>query len=174
MLPLIFTPVQILWVNLVTDGLLDVTLAMEPKEEDVMDKLPRKPAEKIINREIMLSVIYVGIFMAIGTLWAFTKEWNSGNIIRAQTQGIYHYGNVSSIQLAELQIKNKVSFQTGFVYQQISTRRYRRVGFVAGFGNNSTFLSSCPTHSSTLDLRLVDHNPDFKLRLCRLRVKEIC
>lgn len=32
-IPLIFTPVQILWVNLVTDGLLDKFLAMEPKEE---------------------------------------------------------------------------------------------------------------------------------------------
>lgn len=85
--PLIFTPVQILWVNLVTDGLLDVTLAMEPKEEDVMDQPPRKPKEKIINRDIMLNVIYVGIFMAIGTLWVFTREWNNGDIIRAQTLG---------------------------------------------------------------------------------------
>jgi len=85
--PLIFTPVQILWVNLVTDGLLDVTLAMEPKEEDVMDQPPRKPTEKIINREIMLNTLYVGIFMMIGTLWVFTKEWSNGDIIRAQTLG---------------------------------------------------------------------------------------
>ncbi|MEM2101948.1 MAG: HAD-IC family P-type ATPase [Candidatus Bathyarchaeia archaeon] len=83
--PLIFTPVQILWVNLVTDGLLDVTLAMEPKEEDVMDQPPRKPTEKIINRNIMINTIYVGIFMMIGTLWVFSKEWSNGDIIRAQT-----------------------------------------------------------------------------------------
>jgi P-type Ca2+ transporter type 2C len=40
---LIITPVQILWVNLVTDGILDITLAMEPKEGDVMDEPPRRP-----------------------------------------------------------------------------------------------------------------------------------
>jgi len=85
--PLIFTPVQILWVNLVTDGLLDITLAMEPKEEDVMDEPPRRPNEKIINREIFLNTIYVSLFMAVGTLWVFSTEWNHGDILRAQTIG---------------------------------------------------------------------------------------
>ncbi|MFP3984402.1 MAG: cation-translocating P-type ATPase [Candidatus Bathyarchaeia archaeon] len=85
--PLIFTPVQILWVNLVTDGLLDVTLAMEPKEEDVMDQPPRKPTAKIVNREILMNTIYVGFFMMMGTLWIFVNEWNSGMLVRAQTLG---------------------------------------------------------------------------------------
>jgi P-type Ca2+ transporter type 2C len=83
--PLIFTPVQILWVNLVTDGLLDKFLAMEPKEKGVMDQPPRKPKEKIINRDMMLNIIYVSAFMAIGTLWLFTTEWNNGDIRKAQT-----------------------------------------------------------------------------------------
>ncbi len=85
--PLIFTPVQILWVNLVTDGILDVTLAMEAKEEDIMDQPPRKPTAKIINREIMMNTIYIGTFMMLGTLWVFTREWNNGDIVRAQTLG---------------------------------------------------------------------------------------
>jgi Ca2+-transporting ATPase len=85
--PLIFTPVQILWINLVTDGLLDVTLAMEPKEEDVMHDPPRKSTDKIINRDILLNTICVGVFMMIGTLWIFTHEWSAGNFIRAQTLG---------------------------------------------------------------------------------------
>jgi Ca2+-transporting ATPase len=85
--PLLFTPVQILWVNLVTDGLLDVTLAMEPKEEDVMDQPPRKPDEKIINRDIMLNTLYVSLFMAIGTLWLFSTGWFNGDLTRARTLG---------------------------------------------------------------------------------------
>lgn len=86
-LPLIFTPVQILWVNLVTDGLLDKFIAMEPKEKGVMNQPPRKPKEKIINRDMMLNIIYVGIFMAIGTLWIFTNGYLSGDLQRAQTLG---------------------------------------------------------------------------------------
>ena len=55
--PMIFTAVQILWVNLVTDGLLDKFIAMEPKEAKIMDKPPRKPKESIINRDVMLNTI---------------------------------------------------------------------------------------------------------------------
>ncbi|MEM3828505.1 MAG: HAD-IC family P-type ATPase [Conexivisphaerales archaeon] len=85
--PLIFTPVQILWVNLVTDGLLDKFLAMEPKERDVMEQPPRKPTEKIINRDIALNIIYVGLFMAVGTLWIFNSAWTNGDLRKAQTLG---------------------------------------------------------------------------------------
>ncbi|MCW4047867.1 MAG: HAD-IC family P-type ATPase [Candidatus Bathyarchaeota archaeon] len=83
--PLIFTPVQILWVNLVTDGLLDKFIAMEPKEKGVMDQPPRKPKERIINRDTMLNIVYVGVFMAVGTLWLFTSGYSNGGIQRAQT-----------------------------------------------------------------------------------------
>lgn len=83
--PLIFTPVQVLWVNLVTDGLLDKFLAMEPREKGVMDQPPRKPKEKIINRDIMLNIAYVGVLMAAGTLWLFTSGYNNGGLQRAQT-----------------------------------------------------------------------------------------
>lgn len=68
---LIFTPVQILWVNLVTDGVLDITLAMEKKERDVMEQKPRHPDEPIFNREIFLNIIYVGLLMMAGTISIF-------------------------------------------------------------------------------------------------------
>jgi Ca2+-transporting ATPase len=80
---LILDPVQILWINLVTDGLLVVPIAMEAKEDDVMDKPPRNPKEKTISRNTVFNVIYVSLFMAIGTIWIFNA--NSGDIHRAQT-----------------------------------------------------------------------------------------
>ncbi len=83
---LIITPVQILWVNLVTDGILDITLAMEPKEGDVMDEPPRRTEAKIINLEIFQNIIFVAIFMAVGTLWMFYNTTNaSNNLVYAQT-----------------------------------------------------------------------------------------
>jgi len=83
--PLIFTAVQILWVNLVTDGLLVIPLAMEPKEKNVMDSPPRKPTEKMINREMVFSIVFVGLFMAIGTLYLFSTGLNNGDYVKAQT-----------------------------------------------------------------------------------------
>jgi len=112
--PLIFTPVQILWVNLVTDGLLDVTLAMEPKEEDVMDQPPRKPNEKIINRNIILNTIYVGIFMMIGTLYVFIKEWDGGDLIRAQTLGFTTMAMFQVFNALNCRSRTKSVFKIGF------------------------------------------------------------
>ncbi len=49
-LPLPLTPVQILWLNLVTNGIQDVALAFEPKERDVLARSPRSPTERIFDR----------------------------------------------------------------------------------------------------------------------------
>jgi Ca2+-transporting ATPase len=83
--PLIFSAVQILWINLVTDGLLVLPLALEPKEENVMDYPPRKPKEHIINREMVFRIVFVGSLMAVGTLWLFADGLSSGDFVRAQT-----------------------------------------------------------------------------------------
>lgn len=83
---LIFTPVQILWVNLVTDGVLDVTLAMEGKERDVMAQKPRHPDEPIFNREIMGNIVFIGTLMMIGTLFMFLYGINTYDLgPKAQT-----------------------------------------------------------------------------------------
>ncbi|MEX2754878.1 MAG: cation-translocating P-type ATPase [Candidatus Sigynarchaeota archaeon] len=85
---IIFTPVQVLWVNLVTDGVLDVTLAMEPKERDVMDEPPRPPDARIINREILQNTLFVSTLMMIGTLLLFHITWTSTwNLQEARTVG---------------------------------------------------------------------------------------
>ncbi|MCU0519487.1 MAG: HAD-IC family P-type ATPase [Anaerolineae bacterium] len=82
---LIITPVQILWVNLVTDGILDITLAMEPKENDVMDEPPRRPGARIIDGEMVRNIVFVALFMAAGTLWMFSRADRTGGLVRAQT-----------------------------------------------------------------------------------------
>lgn len=113
-LPLIFTPIQILWVNLITDGMLVTPLAMEPKEEDVMDQPPRKPNEKIINRDIIMNTIYVGIFMMIGTLYVFMKEWNGGDVIRAQTLGFTTMAMFQVFNALNCRSRRKSVFKIGF------------------------------------------------------------
>ena len=81
---LIITPVQILWINLVTDGILDITLAMEPKEREVMDVPPRKQNARIVNKDIAISILIVAIVMAVGTLFMYQRTTNSNQLI-AQT-----------------------------------------------------------------------------------------
>jgi Ca2+-transporting ATPase len=70
-LPLPLLPIQILWVNLVTDGLPALALSAEPIEEDVMKMPPRPKNEGIINRNIIISMVFIGLIMAAVTLSLF-------------------------------------------------------------------------------------------------------
>jgi P-type Ca2+ transporter type 2C len=112
---LIITPVQILWVNLVTDGILDITLAMEPKEGDVMDEPPRRTDAKIINKEILLNILFVALFMAVGTLFIFNTANNSnGNLVYAQTLVFTTLAFFQVFNSFNCRSRHKSVFQIGF------------------------------------------------------------
>ena len=72
-LPLPLTAVQLLWLNLVTNGIQDVSLAFEPGEGDEMKQPPRPPKEPIFNR-IMIERVLVGAVVMGGM--AFLLFWN--------------------------------------------------------------------------------------------------
>lgn len=82
---LILTPVQVLWINLVTDGILDITIALEPKEGDVMLEPPRKVDSQIINREIIINTLIVALIMAAGSLFVFGRSYNGAGLVYART-----------------------------------------------------------------------------------------
>jgi Ca2+-transporting ATPase len=69
--PLILLPVQILWMNLVTDGMTAVALGVEPVEKGIMEQPPRSPREPILNRFGIFQIILIGAYMGMGTLWLF-------------------------------------------------------------------------------------------------------
>lgn len=64
-LPIPLLPVQILWVNLVTDGLPAVALGFEPPEGDVMERPPRQVRENILGRGLWQHVLWVGGLMGL-------------------------------------------------------------------------------------------------------------
>lgn len=63
--------IQILWVNLVTDGLPALAMGIDPPDDDIMNRKPRNPKEPIINRKSLLIIIYSGVVISIGTLFIF-------------------------------------------------------------------------------------------------------
>jgi Ca2+-transporting ATPase len=63
-LPLPLLPLQILWINLVTDGLPAVALGFEPAEADVMRRRPRDPDESIVAGGLWQHALWVGLLMA--------------------------------------------------------------------------------------------------------------
>jgi Ca2+-transporting ATPase len=62
-LPIPLLPIQILWINLVTDGLPALALAAEPAEGDVMKRPPRRPDESIFAHGLGAHAVWVGLLM---------------------------------------------------------------------------------------------------------------
>lgn len=63
-------PVQLLWVNLITDGLPATALGFNPPDSDVMLHRPRNPKESIINRSQLFRYVIVGMYVGIATVMA--------------------------------------------------------------------------------------------------------
>ncbi|MCX8182060.1 MAG: HAD-IC family P-type ATPase [Candidatus Methanomethyliaceae archaeon] len=151
--PLIFTPVQILWVNLVTDGLLDKFLAMEPKEKDVMEQPPRKPDEKIINRDIAVNIAYVSLFMAVGTLWIFNSAWIDGDLQKAQTLGFTTIAMFQVFNAINCRSRTTSIFKLGFI-----TNKYLLIGIITSVSLQilATFLHPLQIALGTIALSFWD------------------
>ena len=75
-LPIPLLPLQILWMNLVTDGLPALALGVEPPEEDVMDRPPRPAGETIFGRGVVPYIGGFGTLMAALTLLVGVVAWN--------------------------------------------------------------------------------------------------
>jgi Ca2+-transporting ATPase len=76
-LPIPLLPIQILWINLVTDGLPGLALAAEPAERNVMHRLPRSPGESVFARGLGAHALFVGLVMAGIALAVQASAWHA-------------------------------------------------------------------------------------------------
>jgi len=67
-LPLPLLAVQILWINLVTDGLPGLALAVEPAEHGIMERPPYRPNESILSRGVGSRILWIGVLMGLISL----------------------------------------------------------------------------------------------------------
>jgi Ca2+-transporting ATPase len=77
-MPLPLIPLQILWVNLLADGLLALALSVEPPEREVMQRSPRQPTESIFSRGVGLNIIGVGLLLGLVLLAIAYSYWSTG------------------------------------------------------------------------------------------------
>jgi cation-transporting ATPase F len=104
-MPMPMLPAQLLWLNLVTNGLQDVAMAFEPGDKGIMRQKPRPRNEGIISALLWERTVIVGLLMAVLTLWLFHYEYTTtGSLTRAQTVALttlvlfqnFHVGNARS------------------------------------------------------------------------------
>lgn len=68
-MPIPFLPIQILWLNVISDTFLDVAIATEPVHASVMDHPPRAIGENILDRPTILRLAFLSAIMGLGTFW---------------------------------------------------------------------------------------------------------
>lgn len=113
-LPIPLLPLHILWVNLVTDGLPGLALAVEPAEKGIMNRPPRPPNESIFAQGLGVHILWVGLLMGlvtIGTQYFFidNPRWQTmvftvlcfsqmGHVfaIRSETRSFFQQGPFSN------------------------------------------------------------------------------
>jgi Ca2+-transporting ATPase len=76
--PLLFLPVQLLFINVVTNGLQDIALGFEPPEGDELHRPPRPPSEGLLSRTLWFRTALAGAWMALSILVAFNWALDQG------------------------------------------------------------------------------------------------
>jgi magnesium-transporting ATPase (P-type) len=87
-LPLPLLPIQLLWLNVITNGIQDVALAFEPKEGGELRRPPRPPTEPIFDRLMIRRTLLSGIWIGGVTFLAFQWMISSGWQLEAARNGV--------------------------------------------------------------------------------------
>jgi len=83
---LLLTPVMLLWINLVTDGLPALALGVDPKATDVLERKPRPATESVIDRRMLVSIATLAAALTVvGLVLFFSELGATGGLRRSQT-----------------------------------------------------------------------------------------
>jgi Ca2+-transporting ATPase len=94
-LPIPLTPLQILWINLVTDGLPGLALSQEPAERNVMKRPPRAPNESLFDHRMVIDILWVGILIGVMSLL-------SGHLTFKQDSAVWHTMVFTTLTMAQM------------------------------------------------------------------------
>ena len=77
-MPLPLLPLQILWINLLADGLLALALGVEPAEPNIMSRPPHNPQESIFSRGVGRDIVWIGLLLGLVLLVVDYHYWFTG------------------------------------------------------------------------------------------------
>lgn len=141
-LPLPLIPIQILWINLVTDGLPALALGVDPPDNDIMTRPPRKSNESIFSRGLGTQIVFSGFLIGISSIAAFTASMllTGGDLGKARTVVF------ATIIIAEL----LYSFESRSEYKSVFEEGFFKNPYLV-FANLSSFaLMLLVMHNSFL------------------------
>ncbi|OGO05450.1 MAG: ATPase [Chloroflexi bacterium RBG_13_54_9] len=84
-LPLPVVAIQLLWINLTTDGFPALALAIDPADPDIMERPPRSPREGVFTPGVLMSIAVIAVMMPATILPVFLWRARTVELIEAQT-----------------------------------------------------------------------------------------
>lgn len=139
--PLVMGPIQLLWLNLVTNGVQDVALAFEPGEPDALRRRPRPRREGVLSRTLWQRAVVAGAVMATGTLMMFRWELDrSGSVPQAQSVAL-----TTMVVAMAFHAGNSRAERTSVVRVSPVSNRFLLIASVAALGVHALALMWPPT-----------------------------
>jgi Ca2+-transporting ATPase len=106
-MPLLAT--QILWLNLITDGLPAAALGVDPIRKGIMDAPPRSPGEPIITKNMATNIVIISVLMAAGVLFLFARFLSEGETV-ARTVAFTSMVMLEMVRVTMVRTQYKLSF----------------------------------------------------------------
>ena len=106
-MPLLAT--QILWLNLVTDGLPAVAIGLDPIRKGIMNVPPRNPKEPIITKSMAINIVIISVLMAAGVLFLFDRFLSEGEIV-ARTVAFTSIVMLEMVRVTMVRSQYRLSF----------------------------------------------------------------
>ena len=131
----VFSVVQLLWINLVTDSLPALALATDPAEIDVMDRQPNK-SKGIFTKGMIWRIIYQGIIIGIVTLAAFLIGISSSDTVINATIAKYPHLKVETARIEIAQTMAFIVIAFAELVHIFDIRNNKKSIFKTGIGGN--------------------------------------
>ena len=112
-MPMPLVAIQLLWLNVVTDGIQDIALSFEPAEKDIMNNKPRDPKESLFDRALIEEILIAGISIGlmVFALWYYLLNVVHMNVAHARGYVMALMIIVQNIHAFNCRSENKSSFE---------------------------------------------------------------
>jgi Ca2+-transporting ATPase len=134
-LPLPLLPLQLLWLNLVTDTFPALALALEPGDNDVMRRPPRHPREALLSTSFVTSILFYGLLITASTLaayvWALAEHPEHATTVAFMTLGLAQIAHLGTARSAGAVLAPAAIVSNPFALAGASLAVVLQVGVVA-------------------------------------------
>jgi Ca2+-transporting ATPase len=118
-LPLPFTPIQLLWVNIIMDGPPAMALGVDPASPDTMSEKPRKTTERILKPRLFGKLALYGLTMMVGTLGVLWWEMQRGTVIHAQSVAFTTFVLFQVFNAFNARVSKRSTFNVNFFHNRM-------------------------------------------------------